>query len=300
MASAKQRDSWRDAIRFDNETDRLDVDTAFSRWKNTVSGLQSQMRDNQANLRKANTRAAQVAAAGGAGEYGVNTYSTAASDLRKQIEGSKFTETFTPRLGSTVIRPLEDINRVILEKQNAIKGIEKERMDWVEANRVDPFNPKKSVIPPGSKQYDSLYNNFGMKINTINNEIKTEQELYDEQQPFEEDELKKSGQYKDRIAGLEKQFIEATLNAPEPEAPTLRGVPVQRTPEQISMQRDQTINSSLGAGKPQQKVAPTANQPYLAKQNNSLPLRGYTMSNMRGASQRVNGALLGGNSNKLQ
>jgi hypothetical protein len=300
MASAKQRDSWRDAIRFDNETDRLDVDTAFSRWKNTVSGLQSQMRDNQANLRKANTRAAQVAAAGGAGEYGVNTYSTAASDLRKQIEGSKFTETFTPRLGSTVIRPLSDINQTILGQRDKIKEIEKQKADYIAYNKYDPLNPKKIFVSPDTKDYANYLRQFDSKVTTINNEIKTEQELYDEQQPFEEDELKKSGQYKDRIAGLEKQFIEATLNAPEPEAPTLRGVPVQRTPEQISMQRDQTINSSLGAGKPQQKVAPTANQPYLAKQNNSLPLRGYTMSNMRGASQRVNGALLGGNSNKLQ
>lgn len=300
MASAKQRDSWRDAIRFDNETDRLDVDTAFSRWKNTVSDLQSQMRDNQANLRKANTRASQVYAAGGTGDYGVNTYSTQAADLRKKIEGSKFEETFKPRLGSTVIRPLSDINQAILGKQDKIKAIEKERDDFINYNKYDPQNPKKQFISPDTKDYAGSLGNFKNRITMINNEIKSEQELYDEQQPFEEDEIKKSGQYKDRIAGLEKQFIEATLNAPEPEAPSLRGIQQQRTPEQISMQRDQAINSSLGDDLSIQKVAPEQKKPYLAKQNNSLPLRGYTMSNMRGASQRVNGALLGGNSNKLQ
>jgi hypothetical protein len=297
MATAKQRDSWRDAIRFDNETDRLDVDTAFSRWKTTVSGLQSQMRDNQANLRKANTRYSQVAAAGGTGDYGVNTYSTAAADLRKQIEGSKFTETFTPRLGSTVIRPLADINQDILGKKDKIKAIEKEREDFL-APKFDKRGNR--IYPNMDRYYDNTLKQFDSRIGQVNKEMATDQALYDEQQPFEEDEIKKSGQYKDRIAGLEKQFIEATLNAPEPEAPSLRGIQQQRTPEQISMQRDQAINSSLGAGKTQQKVAPAPNQPYLAKQNNSLPLRGYTMSNMRGASQRVNGALLGGNSNKLQ
>jgi hypothetical protein len=297
MASARQRESWRDAIRFDNETDRLNIDTAFSRWKNTVSDLQSKMRDNQANLRKANTRASQVYAAGGAGDYGVNTYSTQASDLRKQIEGSKFNETFTPRLGSTVIRPLSDINQVILGKQDKIKAIEKEREDFL----APKFDKRGNKIEPNmDRYYENTLKQFNSRIGQINNEIRSEQELYDEQQPFEEDELKKADQYKNRISELEKQFIETTLNAPEPELPSLRGIKQERTPEQISMQRDQAINSSLGDDLSIQKVAPEQKKPYLAKQNNSLPLRGYTMSNMRGASQRVNGALLGGNTNKLQ
>lgn len=293
----KQRESWRDAIRFDNETDRYDLDSDLSRWKNSVTELQSKMNDNKVALRKANNRYAQVIAAGGSGDYGINQYSTERDKYRQQIEGSTAGLSAKPKVGNTLIRPLASINEAILGKQNRIKEIEKEREGFL-APKFD--NRGNRVYPVTDKSYEGTLRGFDSKIKQVNDEMKSEQSLYEEQKPFEEDEIQKANAYNDRIKKLEQDFIQSTLNAPEPQPVSLAGVKEEKTPQQISMERDQAINSSLGDDLSIQKVAPSQKKPYLAKQQNSLPLRGYSMTNLRGASQRVSGATLGGNTNRLQ
>lgn len=301
----RQRESWRDAIRFDNETDRYNLDSDLSRWKNSVTDLQSKMNENKIAMRKANNRYAQVVAAGGSGDYGINKYSTQSDLYRKQIEGSTSGLSTKPKLGNTLIKPLSQINEDIVSNQNRIKQIDDQVAKAIADNKFDPLNPRKTILSERDLAQkittikgSSLGPNYS--YSNIQDRLKESNELLDEQKPFEEDEIKKANDYNERIKRLEQEFIQSTLNAPEPQPVSLRGIKEEKTPQQISMERDQVINSSLGDDLSIQKVAPSQKKPYLAKQQNSLPLRGYTMSNLRGASQRVSGATLGGNTNRLQ
>lgn len=293
----RQRESWRDAIRFDNETDRYDLDSDLSRWKNSVSELQSKMGENKAALRKANDRYSQVLAAGGAGDYGINEYSAQAEKYRREIEGSRSGISTAPKVGNTLIKPLAEISDSITGKKSQIQAIEAEKANFLAPN-FDKYGNK--INPNYDKYYDSQLRNFDFRIKTVNDAIAKDQSLYDEQKPFQEDEVNKANSYNDRIKRLEQEFIQTSLNTPDPQPISLRGVKEEKTPQQVAMERDQAINSSLGDDLSIQKVAPSQKKPYLAKQQNSLPLRGYTMSNLRGASQRVSGATLGGNTNQLQ
>jgi hypothetical protein len=299
--SPTQRSSYRDAIKYENEAARYGLESQFSDWKKKVSDLQSQMRDNQMQLRKANRRYEQVQAAGGAGDYGTPELGRSIDKLKTDISGSKSGIVSTPSFSGYGIEDSKQLSSNLASEQAKLAQSQADLSAFT-APKLNPLDGKMLdpmlVSGMSDREFRNRQSAMEREVKASQSKIDETSGLLGEQQEFERQEQAAADRWKADLTQKEQDFIKSILSEPEPTEPSIRGMKVEKTPQQIEAERADVINSSMETRQPVQKTNAKFDM-YLAKNNGRLPLAGFNAANLRSAKNRVQGATLGGNTNKL-